>query len=395
MNSTQHYLDLLREDLREVVQDLSRVFARPGREPRAFPEVIATCLFSTPDGKRMPLPSGELVLHFLETYVFWDELSERVAKHYAGHQPDKSDDIELRDESERLLQKISDNWEACRQLDVAFARRVSTTDLAELLGSGNVIPTEDTVDAIVATEESLRILNRSRQHFKGLFSGQPSQVASQLSALKEFVRGMHPSEKSRVLEELRLSRRRSLAYATSTGDHDFYLESDQSMQNIDALIQSILEDPRTPDLGDRVGQALRSALGAIGNLGYDGLVDNIIDGFYPGSLVPGTSGDANCSIIPSENADHSQCTPVLLAFSKGATGALGFDGILQKVRTCLARCRGTTKLVLFFCTTWNAEKFTSTHFPELQALAHADGVRFGFLVVGSPPNRVAVVPVDL
>jgi len=74
-------------------------------------------------------------------------------------------------------------------------------------------------------------------------------------------------------------------------------------------------------------------------------------------------------------------------------GARCFPSIMKQVREHLIRCMDKTRVVIVLCDHWRPGMLDD-HFGDLQA--HYDrGVRFLFLMVGTPGRVVAPVAVDL
>jgi hypothetical protein len=83
---------------------------------------------------------------------------------------------------------------------------------------------------------------------------------------------------------------------------------------------------------------------------------------------------------------------LLLAVSKGDKKALGFPAIMRQVRAHLIRC-AVTQSVIVLCDHWHPAVLDE-HLGDLCA-HHDRGVRFLFLMVGTPGRVVAPIGVDL
>jgi hypothetical protein len=131
---------------------------------------------------------------------------------------------------------------------------------------------------------------------------------------------------------------------------------------------------------------------AIGEFGYEGFIADVSSGeFLGGQDSPVGSNGIN--LIPSK--DKGECCTVLLAVSKGADKrtALGFPKIMSQVKTHLIDCTDKTRVVIVLCDNWSPTTLDD-HLDELRA-HHRRGVRFLFLMAGTPGRAVAPVAVDL
>jgi hypothetical protein len=131
---------------------------------------------------------------------------------------------------------------------------------------------------------------------------------------------------------------------------------------------------------------------AVAEFGYDEFVEDVTSGeFLGGEGSPVGSNGIN--LIPSKN--KGACCTVLLAVSKGADrrAAAGFPKIMTQVKTHLIDCAEKTRVVLILCDNWSPTTLDD-HLDEIRA-HHRRGVRFLFLMVGTPGRIVAPVAVDL
>jgi hypothetical protein len=136
-------------------------------------------------------------------------------------------------------------------------------------------------------------------------------------------------------------------------------------------------------------RVLERVVQAIGEIGYDEFVEDVTSGDFnggPGSLV----GASAINLIPSER--RGPCEALLLAVSKGWEKSIGFPKIMREVREHLIRCPATTGVIVL-CNTWWAGVLDE-HLGDLRA-HHDKGVRFLFLMVGTPGRMLAPVAVDL
>jgi hypothetical protein len=129
---------------------------------------------------------------------------------------------------------------------------------------------------------------------------------------------------------------------------------------------------------------------AIAEIGYDNFVEDVTSGeFLGGPDTPIGSGDIN--VIPGHA--NGVCCTTLLAVSKGEKRTVGFPSVMRQVREHLIRCMEKTRVVIILCDYWRPDMLND-HFGDLRA--HYDrGVRFLFLLVGTPGRAVSAVAVDL
>jgi hypothetical protein len=134
------------------------------------------------------------------------------------------------------------------------------------------------------------------------------------------------------------------------------------------------------------------------DIGYENFADNVTADELEGGAVlagrPLAGSSIEINVIPGTHPDD--CRRVLLAVSRGAgrKGSLGFERIMQMVKQHLIRCGQITRLVVFLCDNWDTQSFEDLHSDELREW-HLQGVRFIFLLVGSPRRQVSPVCVDL
>lgn len=149
-----------------------------------------------------------------------------------------------------------------------------------------------------------------------------------------------------------------------------------------------------PDTRGAARPILERIAAGIGEVGYDNFVDDAIDPDMVGGH-DSPFGTDQINLIPSRH--KTGCHYALLALSKGAgkRDRLGFPRIMQQVKVHLINCADATKLVIFICDTWDAAGFSSSHAEELAAHYHRFGVRYLFLMVGTPRTSIAPIAVDL
>ena len=165
-------------------------------------------------------------------------------------------------------------------------------------------------------------------------------------------------------------------------------------------VQKILKEIHSvmPDEASNSFPAIESAIKTISEIGYGSFLDGLLDGLFnpeTNSQVEGQAVEPSCNVIPSKSSKKAACHPLLLAFSKGDKGRIGFDAIQNKARSHLAKCRGVTKLVICFTDCWDSPKFQDNHYEGLLALKKVDGVNFMFVLVGVPDSVLGVIPTKL
>lgn len=163
-------------------------------------------------------------------------------------------------------------------------------------------------------------------------------------------------------------------------------------------VQKFLGEIRSamPDEASNSFPAIESAIKTISEIGYGSFLDGLLDGLFnpnTNSQVAWQAMEPICDVIPSKSSTKAACHPLLLAFSKGDKGRLGFDAIQNKLRSHLAKCRGVTKLVICFTDCWDSPKFQDNHHEGLLTLKKVDGVNFMFVLVGVPDSVLAVCPI--
>lgn len=165
-------------------------------------------------------------------------------------------------------------------------------------------------------------------------------------------------------------------------------------------VQKILDEIRGAMSGEVSNSypAIESTVKTISEIGYGSFLEGLLDGlFNPQSNreVDDQTLEPSCNVIPSKSSSKAACHPLLLAFSKGDKGRLGFDAIQNKVRSHLAKCRGVTKMVVCFTDCWDSAKFQDNHYEGLLTLKKVDGVNFVFVLVGVPDSVLGVIPTKL
>jgi hypothetical protein len=162
-----------------------------------------------------------------------------------------------------------------------------------------------------------------------------------------------------------------------------------SEKPVQTTLDSFLTDLKNDDLRGAAGHVLERISSAIAEIGYDQFVDDVCsDDFHGGSDSP--VGTRQINLIPSRLTGAPQ--PLLLAVSKGSKKRIGFPQIMREVRKHLIDFP-VTRVVIVLCDYWSPEMLDE-HIGDLRA-HYGKGVRFLFLMVGTPSRVVAPVAVDL
>lgn len=182
-------------------------------------------------------------------------------------------------------------------------------------------------------------------------------------------------------------------------------EDDRAIDQIrSALLHALRKDePVIPSIEQFVGQlnislqerdivsrVLHRVQAAISDFGYDSFVEDITAGEFLGG-TDSPVGSKAINLIPSER--RGACSTTLLAVSKGDKKVIGFPSTMKQVRDHLIRCIDKTRVVIVLCDHW-FPGMLDDHLGDLRA-HHDRGVRFLFLMVGTPGRAVAPVAVDL
>ena len=167
------------------------------------------------------------------------------------------------------------------------------------------------------------------------------------------------------------------------------LKSEKKMSiSIEKFIEGLLI---SEDEKQKINQMIMRINSAISEIGFDAFVADILSDDFLG----GNQSAAGCNeigIIPGDVASDACCT-VLLAVSKGDKTYKGFPAVMDKVRAYLIRCSKETKVVIVLCDHWKSDMLES-QISDLRE-HYKRGVRFLFLMVGSPSRIIAPVAVDL
>jgi hypothetical protein len=149
-------------------------------------------------------------------------------------------------------------------------------------------------------------------------------------------------------------------------------------------------DSRTSDAVERLLDRLKAA---IAELGYEAVLDDLLDPELIGGQADSLLPAQDVTVVPGLPNDTTR--PVLLAVTKGWHGkdALSFTRVTRQVKARLTEARGAVKLVIVFCDCWDSASFQEEHGEELAAHAR-NGVQFQFLMVGVPDRVLVPVPVE-
>lgn len=146
------------------------------------------------------------------------------------------------------------------------------------------------------------------------------------------------------------------------------------------------------EAGERqtVSRVLRRVESAISEVGYDSFLEDLSSSEFLGGNDSPVGSDA-INLIPGHG--KVACCTTLLAVSQGDKKAIGFPSIMKQVRKHLIDCINMTRVVIVLCDHWQPDMLED-HIGDLRA-HHDRGVRFLFLMVGTPGRVVAPVAVDL
>jgi hypothetical protein len=157
--------------------------------------------------------------------------------------------------------------------------------------------------------------------------------------------------------------------------------------SIEQFLSSLTGDAAQRSLAGRVLNRIQTA---INEIGFDDFVADVTSGEFVGgnsSLV----GADRINVLPG--AGNDVCCPILLAVSQGEKRAVGFPSAMRAVREHLIRCVDRTRVVVVLCDFWRPGMLDD-HIGDLRA-HYSRGVRFLFLLAGTPGRAVAPVAVDL
>lgn len=156
---------------------------------------------------------------------------------------------------------------------------------------------------------------------------------------------------------------------------------------IEQFSNQVSVEPRDRDLLRRVLERIQTA---VADFSYANFVEDITSAdFFPGDASAVGSNAIN--LIPGNRDDD--CRTILLAVSRGDKRAIGFPAVMRQVREHLIRCSDKTRAVIILCDHWSPPMLDE-HLADLRA-HYSRGVRFLFLMAGTPGRILAPVGVDL
>jgi len=175
-------------------------------------------------------------------------------------------------------------------------------------------------------------------------------------------------------------------------------------------IELILVDKGSHNMEDRnqeqphseadklVVEVIRPMLARLGELisdmGYDGLIDQVLEGGLLGGFTKGEICSQPLNLIPGSG--EGACHQVLLALSRGIgkRSAVGWPKVLAGVRTHLTHCHPTTQAVLVVCDSWDASQFDREFYSDYVAW-NDKGVRFVFAMASTVRGRTRLSELDV
>jgi hypothetical protein len=146
-----------------------------------------------------------------------------------------------------------------------------------------------------------------------------------------------------------------------------------------------------PPLSGSVAKLLDRLKAAIGELGYDAVIEDLSSP----ELIGGDDSllaSNEVMVIPGYLEDAAR--PIVLAATKGWGGNAPrcFAKVMRQVKARLIEANGATGVVIVFCDCWDSASFEEEHREELRAFA-GNGVRFVFFLVGVPQTNLVPLPV--
>lgn len=146
------------------------------------------------------------------------------------------------------------------------------------------------------------------------------------------------------------------------------------------------------EAGERqtISRVLCRVESAISEVGYENFLEDLSSAEFLGGNDSPVGSDA-INLIPAHG--KAACCTTLLAVSQGDKKAIGFPSIMKQVRKHLIDCINKTRVVIVLCDHWHPDMLED-HIGDLRA-HHNRGIRFLFLMVGTPGRVVAPVAVDL
>lgn len=165
------------------------------------------------------------------------------------------------------------------------------------------------------------------------------------------------------------------------------------MSWLHTLIDELAHDEAMSDVDLQLANRVLSRIAdAVEELGYECFAEDLSSRDFLGSDDSPVGSD-RVNVIPSRH--KGACHSIVVAVAQGAsrTTGTGFPRIMRRLKTHLIECASTTRVAIVLCDQWDSRSFADEHFDELRA-HYRKGVRFVFLVAGTPSRRMARVPVD-
>lgn len=387
-------------ELTRVATELEDLLGQRTFAPRAGEFWFAEHQSQRAFGGDVPVERWYLAEFFLTEFLAWRSEARRWSRYFRSS-----------GELERA------NWrrcsDRCERVLADLVRDVALTPALAEMGMFSVpIPREPMIDAeeiyrlCVAVADRVRVgrllaSEEQRDGRVGEFLDRASRQAG------EALSAADPLTRVRTLGYLHEYRCQTLelSWLMNNTDEQRQINWDARYMPPSAWVR-VLEDDVLRDVPDETRDGINRAfqdvvkriVPAIGELGYDTFLEDVADpDMVPGRDSPIGSSDIN--LIPSKH--KTGCHFTLLALSKGAgkRERLGFPRIMRQVKAHLIECDGRngtvgTRFVIFVCDTWDAATFLDEHFDELAA-HYRRGVRFLFLMVGTPRTSIAPIAVDL
>jgi hypothetical protein len=165
------------------------------------------------------------------------------------------------------------------------------------------------------------------------------------------------------------------------------------VSELHSLVPQLLDDLQlSPDERENLDHVLQRVQESIAEVTYPHFLEAILEASGQDGQDSMIGNTRPINLIPSRH--KGACCPLLLAAarSNNKRSATGLPMTLRKVKTQLITCSGITRVVVVLTDTWDADEFRE-HAPEFRAW-HQKGIRFLFLLVGSPTSPPAPIPID-
>jgi hypothetical protein len=350
-----------------------------------------------------------LAEHFLLAWNDWWGLSERYLRYFG--QPDE---------------KLPRTWRKLASKCRSLADRIVRDSMLDQFVSHNwIVPTAMTrlVGEDADSPRSLfhaLVMNHRRLTLMMLLESHPKRLEVKVS--KVMSEGPIMPESSGIVRRLNQSLIHQWQELSSTlrADTLWYLRNyqranlsfswlmEETTQGIDdtssAFLHALTSEKNMPlsievfvqqlniEEGERmtVNRMLRRVESAISEVGYENFLEDLSSAEFLGGIDSPLGSDA-IDLIPVHG--KAACCTTLLAVSQGDKKAIGFPSIMKQVRKHLIECANKTRVVIVLCDRWHPNMLED-HIGDLRA-HHNRGVRFLFLMVGTPGRVVAPVAVVL